>query len=166
MNRREFLRETMLVTGATMTPALCVAATKTARSRIRWTRSGELFAAVACDGQPMCPMRGLLTANCRVAGESTTDGPGPLRISVEHRLHDSGAGMGEMAGSNTPASPASLQKSRRGCWPTSRHCSNECPDFVCGISEAAFLADGPRCVDPEKLQSVATGETVASEGKC
>jgi len=95
MHRREFLLNTVSATGVAMIPALCVASTKTAGRRICWTRTGELFTAVACDEEPLCPTPDLLTASGRVVGESTAGGSGPLRVSVEHRLHDSGAGMGE-----------------------------------------------------------------------
>jgi len=85
----------MSATGVAVTPALCAASTKTAGSRIRWTRTGDQFTAVACDEVPMCHAPGLLTANCRVAEANIACGPGPLRVSVEHRLHDSGEGIGE-----------------------------------------------------------------------
>lgn len=80
MNRRQFIVKTGLAVGGVIALSSCA-------SRIRWTRENGLFTGVACDSEPMSPTPGLLTANCRHDGS--------LRVTVTHRLHNSGAGVGE-----------------------------------------------------------------------
>jgi hypothetical protein len=92
MDRRQFMLKSGLVVGGIATSPLLVAA-KTAGSRIRWTRTGQLFAAVACDDETMTPTPVVLSAICRTADKNAETGP--LRVTVEHRLLDSGAGSGE-----------------------------------------------------------------------
>jgi hypothetical protein len=92
MDRRQFILNTGLVVGGLMTSPLS-AARKSNRSRIRWTQHDRLFTAVSCDGNPMAPNATLLSAACRVAGKRSEHGS--LHTTLEHRLYDSGAGLGE-----------------------------------------------------------------------
>jgi hypothetical protein len=92
MHRRKFIVSTGLAIGGLATgPA--AADSKSAGPRIRWTRTGTTFSAVACDGESMASTTELLSANCRLANRTA---PGELlHTTVEHRLRDSGAGLGE-----------------------------------------------------------------------
>jgi hypothetical protein len=75
-----------------MTLPACISSSGGGRA-IRWTRSGSVFTSVACDGQPLVAPPSLLTAKCHLEGEATSHGP--LRVSLEHQLRDSGSGFGE-----------------------------------------------------------------------
>ena len=86
----------MLKTGLTvsgLTTLSACAAPRHASTRIHWTRADRWFTAVACDGELMAPTTALLAATCHLASESAAGGP--LRATVEHRLRESGAGLGE-----------------------------------------------------------------------
>jgi hypothetical protein len=87
MNRRQFLLATTFAASAQTGLAAGFAFAKASRGRVRWTRTGELFTAVICDGEPMSATKNLLDATCRHDGA--------MRVRVEHRLRESGAGFGE-----------------------------------------------------------------------
>ena len=93
ISRRRFLGALGVgVSAAGSLPLLAVGGGK-----LSWRRDAptRLFTSVSADGAPLVAPTapGLLTASCRVAGE--TAGAGPLRVTVEHRLRDSGGGFGE-----------------------------------------------------------------------
>ena len=92
MKRRQFILKAGLAAGGLLTLPSCISSRAGARA-IRWTRSGSVFTSVACDGQPLVASPSLLTAKCHLEGEATSQGP--LRVSLEHQLRDSGSGFGE-----------------------------------------------------------------------
>lgn len=92
MDRRDFILKTGLAATGLMT-ARFAAACQTDAPRIRWTRTDRLFTAVACDGEPITAATSLLSADCRVGGKSADEGQ--LHKTIEHKLLDSGAGVGE-----------------------------------------------------------------------
>ena len=92
MKRRRFILKAGLAAGGLLTLPSCFHNRAGGRA-IRWTRSGSLFTGVACDGQPLVASPSLLTAKCHLEGEPTSHGP--LRVSLEHQLRDSGSEFGE-----------------------------------------------------------------------
>jgi hypothetical protein len=92
ISRRRFVSALgFVVTAAGLRPLLAADGRK-----LTWQRDAKtrLFTGVSADGAPLITQESgsLLTASARVAGAT---GPGPLRLAVEHRLRDSGAGQGE-----------------------------------------------------------------------
>jgi hypothetical protein len=94
MNRRTFL-ETCAIVGVPFAGALPLFAA--GGSKLHWQRDAKtrLFTGVSADGAPLVAPggAGLLAASCRIAGEAA--GASPLRVTVMHRLRDSGAAQGE-----------------------------------------------------------------------
>ena len=92
ISRRRFVSALgFVLTAAGLRPLLAADGRK-----LTWQRDAKtrLFTGVSADGAPLITQESgsLLTASARVAGAT---GPGPLRLAVEHRLRDSGAGQGE-----------------------------------------------------------------------
>ncbi|MHB8902566.1 MAG: hypothetical protein ACYC6Y_27710 [Thermoguttaceae bacterium] len=97
MDRRSFLRCAALAGSAAGLPSWgCRFAIGAAIGKVAWQRDGgsRLFTGVSVDGRPLVEQAspGLLDASCRLAGGS---GTGPLQVAIQHRLLDSGTGMGE-----------------------------------------------------------------------
>jgi hypothetical protein len=97
MRRRDFLKRAALAGSASALSGLMPArATAADNNKLSWRGDSQtrLFTGVSADGVPLVARDdpGLLTASRHLAGSTAA---GPLRVSVEHRLHDSGAGRGE-----------------------------------------------------------------------
>jgi len=105
LNRRDFLVQTALAGSGLLT--MPSGSTLMAEAnRIRWTRRGELFSAVICDGQAMTPTAELLEADVRLVTESSAPATrlsaarsvsqvAPLQAELRHHLGNSGNGMGD-----------------------------------------------------------------------
>jgi hypothetical protein len=104
LNRREFLMQTAFAGSGLVT--LASGSTLMAEaSRIRWTRRGELFTAVDCDGRPITEGAELLEVEVRLTESSApatrlspsraiSEGT-PLHAELRHSLANSGSGMGD-----------------------------------------------------------------------
>lgn len=116
--------------------------------KLSWQRDAKtrLFTRVSADGTPLVATNepGLLAASCRILGDAA--GANPLRVTVTHRLRDSGAGQGEdvleatLMVRNTSGRPQQVEiEFATAAWP-SRHVEEQ--RVYVPLSAAGLFGDG------------------------